>query len=194
MTQPSRRTSLIFLASIIVLPILCVMTLALACQSPIPQILFVMPGYIRSILAGQSSVQSQFSPNSAYEAYVIESPSIDPPNQSLYIDRSDGIHFVVIAQLDEDADSIREIRWSPDSRIVVFSTWMNLFIVRLPDYQTLKIPLATEYVRYHKGKQSTFGGGIPSRRVTTIEFPQLGVVTYRLENDARIYQIDMNPF
>ena len=44
-----------------------------------------------------------------FEAYVVESPSIDPPNQSLYIQRSDNVHFVRVEKLPEDIDRILEI-------------------------------------------------------------------------------------
>jgi hypothetical protein len=141
---------------------------------------------------GIQVVQSDWSPDGEFEAYVEESPSIDPPNQSLNIQRKDDIHFVVIADLVEDVDSIRDIYWSPDSRLVVFSSYSNLFIVRVPGYTTLKVPLDTEFARYQPGKLATFGGGIAVKKVASISYPRPGVVAYKLAGDDMEYQVDLN--
>ena len=113
-------------------------------------------------------VQSVLSPDGNYEAYVEEGPSIDPPNQSLYIQRSDGIHFLLIAKLPEDIDSIKEILWSPNSEIVVFHTRHSLTAVRLPDFQTVRIHIGKEWRRTKADKMSTFSSGEPHASVSPV--------------------------
>ena len=114
------------------------------------------PAHIKDFFTGPYVVQSVISPDQNFEAYVVERPSIDPPNQSLFIQRSDNIHFVRVAKLAEDIDAIKEIHWSPQSDIVVFQTRCNLIAVRVPGYQTVRIPLGGERIRTKASKRSTF--------------------------------------
>lgn len=139
------------------------------------------PSHVKDFFTGPNIVQSVMSPDRNFEAYVVERPSIDPPNQSLSIQRSDNIHFVRVAKLAEDIDSIREIHWSPQSDIVVFHTRCNLIAVRVPGYQTVKIPLGGEWIRTKASKRSTFSGAGPRVTVAEIEFPEPGSFSYRLE-------------
>ncbi|HCO96743.1 MAG TPA: hypothetical protein DIU00_22860 [Phycisphaerales bacterium] len=150
------------------------------------------PAHIKDFFTGPDVVQSVTSPDQNFEAYVVERPSIDPPNQSLYIQRSDNIHFVSVAKLAEDIDAIKEILWSPRSDIVVFHTRCNLFAVRIPGYQTIKIPLGGEWIRTKASKRSTFSGAGPRVAVAEIEFPRVGSFSYRLEgiDTAKIIQMD----
>jgi hypothetical protein len=131
-------------------------------------------------LRGTQVIRSSVSPSGAYEAYVVEAPSIDPPNQSLYIQSRDEIDFVFVAQLVEDVDSIQDIQWSPGSEVVVFVTRNNLFAALAPGFSVLKIPLDTPLAHYQPGKFTSFGGGIPQYEVAELTFPEPGVFAYRL--------------
>jgi len=151
----------------------------------------LVPSHVKDFFTGPDVVQSVTSPDQNFEAYVVERPSIDPPNQSLYIQRSDNIHFVRVAKLAEDIDAIKEIHWSPQSDIVVFHTRCNLIAVLIPGYQTVKIPLGGEWTRTKAKKRSTFTGAGPRVAVADIEFSRAGSFSYRLEgvNTAKIIQM-----
>ena len=152
----------------------------------------LMPSHVKDFFTGPDVVQSVTSPDQNFEAYVVERPSIDPPNQSLYIQRSDNIHFLHVAKLAEDIDSIKEILWSPQSDIVVFHTRCNLFAVRIPGYQTVKIPLGGEWTRTKAKKRSTFTGAGLRVAVAEIEFPRACSFSYRLEGAETIKTIQMD--
>jgi hypothetical protein len=140
----------------------------------------VFLGHAQEVFTGPDVEISVSSPDGAFTAYVINEPSVDPPNQSLFIERSDRIHFNCIAKLPEDVDSIKEIRWSAESDIVIFQTRFSIFAVHLPDYKMVQIPLGTEWKRSKPGFRSTFsasGGGV----VKAIEFPRPGCFGYQLE-------------
>ena len=66
-------------------------------------------GCVQEAFNGPDIALSATSPDGNFEAYVVNQPSIDPPNQSLFIERSDGIHFRRITKLPEDIDSIEQI-------------------------------------------------------------------------------------
>ena len=152
---------------------------------------YLAPSHVKDFFTGPNIVQSLTSPDQEFEAYVVERPSIDPPNQSLAIQRSDNIHFVRVAKLAEDIDAIREIHWSPQSDIVVFHTRCNLIAVRVPGYQTVKIPLGGERTRTKAKKRSTFTGAGPRVAVAEIEFPGDGSFSYRLEGVDTVKTIQM---
>lgn len=147
---------------------------------------------VRAGVSGPVIVQSAYSPDGKFEAYVEEGPSIDPPNQSLFIQRRDGIHFIQIADLPEDIDSIREIHWSPYSDIVVFHTRYSLTAVSVPGYQTVRIPLGGEWTWTKPTKRSTFSAGAPHFHVAAIEFPRKGAFSYLLEGSAKWRTIEMD--
>ncbi|MHC4558501.1 MAG: ETRAMP family protein, partial [Planctomycetota bacterium] len=93
------------IASILLLPVYIPIGIGIGFLAPL------LPSYVKIFFTGPNVVQSVMSPDGNFEAYVVEAPSIDPPNQSLLIQRSDNIHFLSIADLAEDIDSIREIHW-----------------------------------------------------------------------------------
>ena len=152
----------------------------------------LVPSHVKDFFTGPDVVQSVMSPDQNFEAYVVERPSIDPPNQSLFIQRSDNIHFVHVAKLAEDIDAIKEIHWSPQSDIVVFHTRCNLIAVCIPGYQTVKIPLGGERIRTKAKKRSTFTGAGPRVAVAEIEFPRAGSFSYRLEGIDTVKTIQMS--
>ncbi len=145
----------------------------------------------RAILNGPELVKSVNSPDGNYEAYVVDYPALDGPDQSLVIDRKDGIHFLEIADLPEDIDSIKEIHWSPQSDIVVFQTWRNLYVVTVPSYKTVSIYLGREWRRKSPNRQSTFSSGGVRLEVTDIAFPEPGVVTYRIKGASEAERLEV---
>jgi hypothetical protein len=154
----------------------------------------LVPSHVKDFFTGPDVVQSVTSPDQNFEAYVVERPSIDPPNQTLFIQRSDNIHFLRIAKLAEDIDAIKNIHWSPQSDIVVFHTKCNLIAVRVPGYQTVKIPLGGEWIRTKARKRSTFSGAGPRFAVADIEFPEPGSFSYRLEGVDTAKTIQLGTF
>lgn len=146
-------------------------------------------GWIKTAFAGPTVVQSVFSPDGRFEAYVIEAPSIDPPNQSLFI-RRDKIHSKRIAKLPEDVDSIQKIHWSPHSDIVVFQTWFSLIAAHVPDYKTVEIPLGGEW---HWRKNGTFWVDYNNvKRIAAIEFPKPGVFSYRSKSSDEFKTVEID--
>ena len=141
--------------------------------------------------SGPNVVESAVSPDGDYEAYVVDQPCIDPPNQALYIERSDQIHYVYVAQLAADVDSVREILWSPHGDVVVFHTRYYLFAVRVPGYEAVKIGTGREWTRTAPGKRSTFTSG-PHLRAAEIGFPRAGAFSYRIEGAPESHTVDMN--
>ena len=153
-----------------------------------------VPSHVKAFFTGPDIIQSVTSPDQNFEAYVVERPSIDPPNQFLFIQRSDNIHFVRVAKLAEDIDAIKEIHWSPQSDIVVFHTRCNLIAVRVPGYETVKIPLGGEWIRTKASKQSTFSGAGPRVAIADVQFPQAGSFSYRMEGVDTAKTIQMDTF
>ena len=149
-------------------------------------------GYIKAMLHGPKIVLSVPSPNGNYEAYVEEGPSIDPPNQSLFVEHRDKIRFMHIADLAEDVDSIRQIVWSPDSEIVIFHSRDYLTATRVSDWRTVRIYLGKEWRRSKPDRHSTFTSGGGNRQVEAIVFPKAGSFAYRLDGDDRLYRVRMD--
>jgi len=175
-------------ASILLSPVYVPVGIAIGFFTPL------VPSHVKDFFTGPDVVQSVTSPDQNFEAYVVERPSIDPPNQSLYIQRSDNIHFLRIAKLAEDIDAVKKIHWSPQSDIVVFHTRCNLIAVRVPGYQTVKIPLGEEWIRTKASKRSTFTGAGPRFAVADVQFPQAGSFSYRVEGVDTVKTIEMGTF
>ena len=146
------------------------------------------------LVNGPKIVKSATSPNGAYEAYVVDSPAIDGPDQSLYIEQSDGLHFLEIADLPEDIDFIEDIHWSPQGDMVVFKTYKNLYVVCLPSYKTVSIYLGRPWRRASQGRRSTFSSGSVRLQVKNIAFPEPGVVTYEIEGASKTQRLDIASF
>jgi hypothetical protein len=149
---------------------------------------------VASLIQGPDLAMSAVSPDGEFEAYVVETPSIDPPNQALYIDRNDEAHFVIVGNLVEDVDAIKAIHWSPWSDMVVFETRHNLIATRTPGYETVKLPLGAEFKRHRPGRWGAFSGGGPVRGVEDIAFPERGAFSYRLEREAEPRLVRMDVF
>ena len=152
-------------------------------------------GTIGAMVNGPNVIMEVESPDGKYIAYIIERPSLDPPNQSLMIERSDKSRFLRIAKLVGDVDSIRDILWSPDSSIVVFHSWLYLTIARTSDWSIVRIYLGDEWRRREPIRRTTFSGAMPVHEVQTIEFPEPGQVAYQLkgQQDFKIVTMDVLP-
>jgi len=149
-------------------------------------------GYLDCMLHGPRAVLSVASPDSNYEAYVAEYPSIDPPNQACFVERADKTHFMCIADLAEDIDCIQHIVWSPDSEVVVFHSQDYLTATRVSDWQTVRLFLGREWKRSQPDRRSTFSSGGVKQQVETIEFPGAGQFAYRLKGDSKLYTVRMD--
>lgn len=145
--------------------------------------------YAAAAISGPRIVRSAPSPDGEFEAYVEEYPSVDPPDQSLFVQRSDGVRFMHIADLAEDVDAIQEIHWSPHSDVVVFHTRAYLIATHVPGYQTVKIYLGQEWTRTEPDGRSTFNSGEVERQVAEIEFPKPGAFSYRLEGQDELHTV-----
>lgn len=146
-------------------------------------------GIIDGIVNGPEAILEVPSPDGHYLAYVNESPSMDPPNQTLLIERKDQSRFLPIAKLGEDIDSIKEIVWSPDSAFVIFHSHLYLTATRISDWQTIRIYLGEEWRRHKPTRRTTFSGAQPHQVATDISFPESGCFTYRLKNDDTIHRV-----
>jgi len=140
-------------------------------------------GYVRAMLNGPDVVLSVPSPDGSYTAYVENLPSLDPPNQSMSVERGDQRHFMWIGNLAGDVDAIEEILWSPDGEIVVFQSRHYLTATRVSDWRTIRVYLGREWTRTKAARRSTFTSGGVARVVEGIEFPERGVVVYRLRDE-----------
>ena len=146
-------------------------------------------GWAKAAFVGHKIIQSQLSPDGKFEAYVIDKPSIDPPNHHLYIRRKNVNFSEAIARLPEDVDSIQKIHWSPFSDIVVFETWFSLIAASVSDYKMVKIPLGGEK---HWRKNRTFWVDYKDvKRPEIIEFPNMNTFSYRFEGSNEFKTIEM---
>jgi len=142
-------------------------------------------------LGGPSVAESAVSPDGAYEAYVVEEPSIDPPNQTLYLETNDKLRCVYVAHLPEDVDMVRRIHWSPRSDLVVFETRLSLIAVRVPGYERIQLGTGREWRRAKPSRISTFSVGGPWLDVAAVEFPAAATFRYQLGGQTEWHTIDM---
>jgi hypothetical protein len=105
------------------------------------------------------------SPDGVYKAYVKENPSLDPPNQSLFISRNGSDKFRLVDELPEDIEFAQQIYWSPDSRIVVFQTNWYLIMTDVYKFNTKKISLNPDWWEWNKNGKAFFS----SRRTVNME-------------------------
>jgi hypothetical protein len=138
-----------------------------------------------AMVHGNKTVVSVASPDGQFTAYVEELPSLDPPNQALFVERKDQRHFMHIANLAEDVDAIEKVIWSPDSRIVIFHSRDYLTATRVTDWQTVRIYLGREWTRHWTSRSATFSSGGRGQTVTAISFDAPDAFTYRLSGDDR---------
>jgi len=106
-------------------------------------------------------VMSVSSPQGSYEAYVVENPSLDPPNQSLFIAKNGTGEFRLVASLPEDIESAQKIYWTEDGDKVIFVTSWHLFITDVQKFNTKKISLNPDWWKLHEGKKTFSSSGTP---------------------------------
>ena len=92
------RRLLVFVPSIL----LCLFGILIA----VPLFCF---GYVAAALHGPATALAVASPDGVHVAYVTDDPSIDPPNQSLLVERADKTQFMWIADIAEGVDCIERI-------------------------------------------------------------------------------------
>lgn len=81
--------------------------------------LLLLPIGCRNVGLPRIAVE-ETSPDGAHVAQVRNGPSIDPPNQSLWLADRDGAGATKLRQLSEDQDWCNQIVWSADGSTVAF--------------------------------------------------------------------------
>lgn len=153
----------------------------------------LVAGYTQAVLNGPQVVMSEVSPDKRYNAYVVNEPAIDGPDQTLFVEHSDGTRYVCIAELPADVDAIQKIHWSPAGELVIFQTRCSLIAAHVPGYQTVRIPLAgDEWKRKRPFKGSPFSVRGKPAEVTAISFPHAGTFEYRLAGQPQDHRVDLN--
>ncbi|NOZ47016.1 MAG: hypothetical protein GXO79_09570 [Chlorobi bacterium] len=122
-------------------------------------------------------VLSVNSPNTIFEAYVTENPSLDPPNQSMFIAERGTNKFKLVENLPEDIESVQKTIWSPDSKIVVFVTNWNLIITNVEHFNTMKICLNNDWWKRHDNKK-TFSSSGKKINLKKLEFINSDTLVY----------------
>ena len=146
-------------------------------------------GYVAAALHGPKTALSLASPDGVHVAYVTDGPSIDPPNQFLFVERAAKTQFMWIADLAEDVDCIERIVWSPDGDIVVFHSRHYLPSTRVSDWTTMRIYLGKEWRRAQPRRhRTTFSSGGVRPEISQIEFPASGEFAYRLAGDDTLHR------
>lgn len=115
-------------------------------------------------------VLSVDSPDRIYKAYVEEGPSIDPPNQSLFLEKNGTNEFKLVDDLPEDIDRVQEIIWSPDSRIVVFATDWYLIITNVEKFNTRKVSLNADWWKWQNEKGGAFSSSNQTIEIEKVIF------------------------
>lgn len=149
-------------------------------------------GTMDFIFHGPKIILEKPSPDSQYIAYVKDLPSLDGPNQSLMIERTDKTRFLRIAQLVGDVDSIKDILWSPDGSIVIYHSHLYITATRISDWQTIRIYLGSEWRRAKPLRKTTFSGAGWRCTATKINFPEPGTFTYRLSGEDKLHTVKMD--
>lgn len=173
---------------LVFLPLIVLLALILLIAVP----LFAF-GHVDAMIHGPKIVMSLASPDGKHEAYVEEGPSIDPPNQTLFVERSEKSHFMHIADLAEDIDAIQEIAWSPDSQIVIFHSRHCLTATRVADWLTVRIYLGKEWRRTRPQRYpTTFSAGGARQEVKAIAFPESGGFKYRIKGEEKFRKVRLD--
>lgn len=151
-------------------------------------VLLVMVFYITGMHSKPVRVLSVVSPNGLYEAYVIENPSFDPPNQSLFISKIGGNEFRLVSELPEDIEMISNIYWSPCSRFVAFATNWHLLVTNIESFYTMKYSVNPSWWVMHQGK-GTFTSGSARVEYLHVHFLQSDSLEYQtslMDEPARV--------
>lgn len=133
-------------------------------------VVFSIGGYWRYLVSGPQEVMAKVSPNGEFNAFVLNSPSIDGPNQSLNIETADKREFLKIGDLVEDVDFIKEIIWAPDSRAVVFWSKDYITLVSTETFSSTRVYLGKPWLRKEAGHKFVF----TTQPVTEVEWVEFG--------------------
>jgi len=107
------------------------------------------------------TVLSVDSPQGLYEAYVVENPSLDPPNQALFISKTGTGEFRLVARLPEDIEATRKICWTDDGNKAIFITNWHLIITDVRNFNTSKISLNPDWWKWNQGEKTFSSSGTP---------------------------------
>ncbi|MRS02380.1 hypothetical protein EG832_04010, partial [bacterium] len=124
------------------------------------------------------TVLSLNSPQGLYEAYVVENPSIDPPNQSLLISKTGTGEFRLVSRLPEDIESAQKIYWTDDGNKAVFITNWHLIITDVHNFSTWKISLNPDWWKWNQ-EGKTFSSSRTSVVLEEFELFGSDSLTYR---------------
>ena len=136
------------------------------------------------------TVLSEISPDGMFNAYVSESPSMDPPNQSLFVSRSSGNEFRLIEELPEDIEYVKQIVWSPDGKKVVFATNWNLVITNTESFNVMKISINHDWWSMHRN--GTFSSSEKDIRILEIGFNGADTLTCLTDNMSMPLAINLS--
>jgi hypothetical protein len=106
-----------------------------------------------------ATVMSLTSPDGMYEAYVVENPSPDPPNQSLFISKTGTDSFRLVTSLPEDIESTQKISWTEDSKTAIFVTDWYLIITDVRKFNTRVISLNPDWWQWHRNRRTFSSSG-----------------------------------
>jgi hypothetical protein len=148
--------------------------------------------HARTFVTGPNIVQSADSPDNAYQAYVVDKPSLDGPNHHLYVKNIASGEKAFVTNLPEDVDFNKEILWSPFNNVVVFRTHFKLIVYSPVTGRSEEIKLGGDH---HWRENGTFWVDYEDvKKPIDLQFPLPSVFSYRLEDDEKSYRIDMNKF
>ena len=106
-------------------------------------------------------IMSVNSPQGLYEAYVVENPSLDPPNQGLLILKSGTGEFRLLERLPEDIESVQKIYWTSDGTRAIFVTDWHIIITDVRTFNTRKISLNPDWWNWNEGEKTFSSTGTP---------------------------------
>jgi hypothetical protein len=155
--------------------------------------IFVVEFFLFGYNTKSDKLMSLDSPDGVYNAYVIENPALDPPNQSIFISKNGLNEFRLVEDLPEDIDAIKNILWSPDGKTVVFATNWYLIITEITNFNTKKISLNPDWWKWHD-KKGTFSSSSRDIVIKEIEFcdsDSLIYMTNEMTNPEKICIVNL---
>jgi hypothetical protein len=128
------------------------------------------------------------SPDGLFRANVVDNPSLDPPEQSVFISRTESNEFRLVDDLPGDIDWVKQISWSPDSRIAVFQTNWYLIITDVYKFNIKKISLNPDWWKWNKNGR-TFFSSERTVRMDEFQFINSDTLSYRTDDMDRALRI-----
>ena len=140
-------------------------------------VIFILEYFLFGLHSKSDHAMSLDSPNGVYKAYVNDDPSLDPPNQSLFISKNGNNDFRLIEELPEDIEAIQKIYWSPDSKTVVFATNWHLILTNVDNLNVKKISLNPDWWLWRE-KKGTFTSSSRYVEIKEVEFINVDSLKY----------------